>query len=69
MIVVLGIVVSVTVALPDHGVAVVGHIPSGQPTITWPALGIDNILDLLPAALGIFAVGFADGIAARGGDI
>lgn len=62
VVVVLGIAVSAFASLATHGVAVVGHIPSGLPNFEWPSVGMDNILQLMPAALGIFAVGFADAI-------
>jgi high affinity sulfate transporter 1 len=63
LIVVVGaIVVSAIFDLEHHGVAVVGSIPSGLPSLSWPNVGIAKILDLMPAALGIFAVGYADHI-------
>ena len=62
IVVVGGIVVSAAVGLADHGVATVGHIPSGLPSIRLPRVGVGKTLDLLPAAFGIFAVGFADAI-------
>ena len=62
VVVVGGIVVSAAVGLVDHGVATVGHIPSGLPSIRLPRVGVHRTVDLLPAAFGIFAVGFADAI-------
>ncbi len=62
VVVVGGIVVSWAVGLGDHGVAVVGHIPSGLPRVRFPSVGLRHTLDLLPAAGGVFAVGFADAI-------
>ncbi len=62
VVVVAGIVVSYLAGLSDHGVAVVGHIPSGLPSIGWPNVGLGKTIDLLPAAAGIFAVGYADAI-------
>ena len=58
----LAIVVSAAVGLADKGVAVVGHIPSGLPSIELPDLRPRDILSLLPAALGIFFVGFSSQI-------
>jgi SulP family sulfate permease len=46
--------------LAAHGVAVVGTIPSGLPSLHIPAVSAEDILELLPAALGIFLVCFAD---------
>lgn len=62
VVVVLGVIVSAAAGFAEHGVVVVGHIPSGLPSLEWPAVGMHDFLDLVPAALGIFAVGFADGI-------
>jgi high affinity sulfate transporter 1 len=57
-----GILVSSVADLSAHGVAVVGSIPSGLPTLEWPSVGISHVLRLLPVALGIFAVCYADGV-------
>ena len=64
IVVILAIVVSAVVGLADKGVAVVGHIPSGLPSIELPDLRPKDIFSLLPAALGIFFVGFASQILA-----
>jgi len=45
-----------------HGVAVVGPIPAGLPSFAIPRPGFADIVRLLPAALGIFLVCFADEI-------
>ena len=57
-----GIVVSYAADLASHGVATVGTIPSGLPSLAWPQAGASDALHLLPAALGVFAVGYADSI-------
>jgi high affinity sulfate transporter 1 len=63
LVVVVGaIVVSAIVDLEGQGVAVVGSIPSGLPSLSWPSVGIGKVFELLPVAFGIFAVGFADQI-------
>jgi sulfate permease, SulP family len=64
IVVILAIVVSAVVGLADRGVAVVGHIPSGLPNIELPDLRPRDIFSLLPAALGIFFVGFSSQILA-----
>jgi sulfate permease, SulP family len=64
IVVILAIVVSAVVGLADRGVAVVGHIPSGLPSIELPDLRPRDIFSLLPAALGIFFVGFSSQILA-----
>jgi SulP family sulfate permease len=48
--------------LEDRGVAVIGNVPSGIPDIAIPIPGGGDALLLLPAAVGIFLVSFADEI-------
>jgi high affinity sulfate transporter 1 len=48
--------------LQAHGVAVVGAIPSGLPSVTVSIPALHDVLQLLPAAFGIFLVSFADEI-------
>ncbi len=43
-----------------HGIAVVGEVPAGLPSFAIPTAGFADIVRLLPAALGIFLVCFAD---------
>ena len=62
IVVVLGIAVSWAVDLSSHGVAIVGAIPSGLPHFNVPSVGLADTARLIPAALGIFLVSFADGI-------
>jgi sulfate permease, SulP family len=46
----------------SHGIAILGAIPSGLPSIDLPSISTEDVLALLPAAAGIFLVSFADGI-------
>ena len=62
IVVVASIGVSWAVDLDGHGVAVVGPIPSGLPSVTIPTPPLGDVVDLVPAAIGIFLVSFADGI-------
>ena len=62
LVVVVSIGVSWAVDLAGDGVAVVGPIPSGLPSITIPTPPLSDVADLVPAAIGIFLVSFADGI-------
>jgi SulP family sulfate permease len=62
LVLLLAIVASAFFDLQAHGVATVGQIPSGLPSLSIPDAGLADMLDLLPAALGIFFVGFADHI-------
>jgi SulP family sulfate permease len=48
--------------LQAHGVAIVGHIPQGLPSITLPDMSL--IAELLPGALGIALMSFTESIAA-----
>ena len=57
-----GIAVSWWLALDDHGVAVVGDIPSGLPSLDVPYPGLGELLRLTPVAAGIFLVTFSDAI-------
>jgi SulP family sulfate permease len=45
-----------------HGVAVVGPIPAGLPSFAVPTPALADVVRLVPAALGIFLVCFADEI-------
>ena len=56
------IVASAALDLAADGVAVVGEIPSGLPSIQLPGLGPGDALALLPAAVGIFFVSYSDEI-------
>jgi sulfate permease, SulP family len=62
VVVVAGIALSSLLTLADHGVAVVGEVPSGLPEIGLPDVAAADALELLPAALGLFLVTFADAI-------
>ena len=54
---------ALVVARPrGHGVAVVGAIPSGLPSSTVPTPAFGDVVQLVPAAFGIFLVSFADEI-------
>jgi MFS superfamily sulfate permease-like transporter len=45
-----------------RGVTIVGDIPAGLPRLDFPAVGLGDVLGLLPAAVGIALVGFSDAI-------
>jgi high affinity sulfate transporter 1 len=59
-VVVAGIALQELVGLGDHGVALVGAVPSGLPVPSLPSPGASDTLTLLPSALGLFLVCFAD---------
>lgn len=60
VVVIAGIAASSWLKLDQHGVAVVGHIPSGLPSLTFPTPPLHQVFDLVPGALGLFLVSFAD---------
>lgn len=59
---VFGIGISAVFGLEGRGVEVVGDIPAGLALPQWPAIGLQNWWLLLPGALGIALVGFAEAI-------
>jgi MFS superfamily sulfate permease-like transporter len=48
--------------LQAHGIAVVGPIPAGLPSFDLPSPAWQDVVKLVPAAIGIFLVAFADEI-------
>jgi len=64
VVVVLGIVLSAVLDLEELGVHVVGEIPSGLPPFGLQGVALGDILRLLPGALGILLVAFAESVAA-----
>jgi predicted phosphate transport protein (TIGR00153 family) len=57
-----GLVVSVTLHLGAHGVALVGAIPSGLPAPRLPDVHLSDALGLLPSAAGIAIVVYAEAL-------
>jgi SulP family sulfate permease len=49
--------------LGDHGVALVGHVPTGFDFVPYSGITADDVVNLLPGALAIVVVGFAQSIA------
>jgi len=62
IVVALTITASAALGLAAYGVAEVGEIPAGLPRPTLPDLHLRTLVDLVPAALGIFFVSFSDEI-------
>ncbi len=56
------IAISALFDLQADGVAVVGDVPAGLPEISLPSTSLDDVAELLPAAIGLFLVTLADGI-------
>ena len=61
-VVVAAIAVSWAFDFTSHGVAIVGPVPGGLPHPTLPTPPLDDVIELVPAALGLFLVSFADEI-------
>jgi SulP family sulfate permease len=59
-VVLVAIGVSWALDLQAHGVAVVGPVPAGLPSFVLPTPAWHDVVKLLPAAVGIFLVCFAD---------
>jgi MFS superfamily sulfate permease-like transporter len=49
--------------LTDHGVAVVGDVPTGFDFVSYSSVSWDDLVRLLPGALAIAVVGFAQSVA------
>lgn len=62
LVVLASLVVSWALDLQDRGVAIIGAIPSGLPSIDVPTPPLGDAVELVPAAIAIFLVTFADGI-------
>lgn len=60
----IGVVVATAVValfdLESEGIAVVGSIPAGLPSLGLPSVGIDQIVEVTPAAAAIAIVAFTD---------
>lgn len=57
-----GVGASVALDLPSRGVAVVGVVSGGLPVPRWPAIGFGDAKSLLPAAIAIAFLAFAEGV-------
>jgi SulP family sulfate permease len=62
--VLLGIAAVALFDLDGHGVAIVGHIDSGLPSLGLPDVASGSYLDLTASAAGVMLVGFAEGLGA-----
>jgi sulfate permease, SulP family len=59
----LGIISVSVFGLEAHGVQIVGDIPAGLPHPTFPSFGIGDVTDLLPDAVALALIAFAESIA------
>ncbi len=60
----LGIIVSSALHLSDHGVAIVGHVPRGLPSVSLSSVDSTHIPDLVAAAGGMVLVIFSESLGA-----
>ena len=58
------IAISAGLGLSDHGVKVVGTIPTGLPGVSWPHLKLGDLWVLLPSAAGMTLVIFSEALGA-----
>jgi hypothetical protein len=58
------IAISAGLGLSDHGVKVVGTIPTGLPGVSWPHLKLGDLWVLLPSAAGMMLVIFSEALGA-----
>jgi SulP family sulfate permease len=62
-ILVLAIILSSALKFVDHGVSIVGEVPSGLPGWSLKGVGLSDIWQLLPGALGLVILCFAESLA------
>jgi SulP family sulfate permease len=62
IVVVLAIIASVVFDLEAKGIKIVGEVPAGLPNFAIPAVGLEDIMALLPAALALTILIYADEI-------
>jgi high affinity sulfate transporter 1 len=60
LVLVVATVASALAGFDDHGIAILGSLPSGLPDLALPHVGIGDVVDLVPAAAGIALVTSAD---------
>jgi len=63
VVVVAGIAATALLSLENHGVEVVGSVPTGFAFVPWSGLTFDQVWAMVPGALGIIVVGYAESLA------
>ncbi len=63
IVVAVSIVVAKAFDLSSHGVAIVGPVPTGFHFVPWTGVTGSTLVDMVPGALGIVIVGFAQSVA------
>jgi SulP family sulfate permease len=59
-----GVIAVAIFNLDDHGVAIVGHVESGLPSLGTPSLSLPDYGKLAAGGIGVMLVGFAEGLGA-----
>ncbi|MEW6554064.1 MAG: SulP family inorganic anion transporter [Actinomycetota bacterium] len=62
-IMVLAIIVTAAFGLSDHGISIVGEVPSGFPSWSLKGVGLSDITQMFPGALGLVVLVFAESLA------
>jgi SulP family sulfate permease len=63
-VVALAIVAATMLGLPALGVPTTGQIPSGLPTLAWPALRVRDVEGIIPLAAGCLLLAYIEGVSA-----
>lgn len=63
LVVIIGTLLAWAIGAEGKGLAIVGSVPAGLPGISWPAVEWGALRSLLPIALTISFIGFAESIA------
>lgn len=63
VVVVLGIAAATLFDLGSSDVDLVGSVPTGFDFVSWSGVGLHDVVDMVPGALGIVVVGFAQSLA------
>ncbi|TCU45461.1 high affinity sulfate transporter 1 [Curtobacterium sp. PhB42] len=62
VVLVLTTVVLIVFRLDDAGVAVLGEVPAGPPTLTWPQISWHQWVQVIPSAVALTLVAMAEGL-------
>lgn len=62
VVLIVGTVVVLVARLDEQGVAVLGEVPAGPPTLTWPVIEWTTWLALVPSAIALTLVTTAEGL-------
>lgn len=63
IVMILALVLATVLSLGDHGVKLVGNLPKGFPTWSLKGITLEDIRQLIPGALGLVVVAYAESIA------